>query len=91
MAVARGLSDARVIDSLHDLIAAREQRYQFERKPEAHAPTIKLYRKVLNGEKDAYGAASPEIRETAASLVGYLRQVQMNVEAEKFAQEYKIK
>jgi tetratricopeptide (TPR) repeat protein len=91
MAVAHGLSDARVIDSLHDLIAAREQRYQFERKPEAHAPTIRLYRKVITGEKDAYGAASSEVRETAASSVRYLRQVQMNVEAEKFAQEYKVK
>jgi hypothetical protein len=91
MATAHGLNDERVLDAFHDLITAREQRYQYEGNPQIHAPLIMLYRKVLTGEKDAYGATSPEVKETASNLVAYLRKVKMNEEADLIAKEYAIK
>ncbi len=91
MSKARPISNSDVLDAFHDLIAVREKRYQYDRTPATHAPTIALYEQVLKGEKLAYGADSLEVKETAGNLVEYLRRVQMNDLANRFARDYSVR
>jgi tetratricopeptide (TPR) repeat protein len=91
MVKAHGLADEQVLDSMHDLIAARERRYQYDHTQALQAPTIALYKEVLKGEKDLYGMNSSEVHDTASSMVTYLKTVNLNDEAAVIARDYKIK
>jgi tetratricopeptide (TPR) repeat protein len=88
MAKVRGTADDRVLDAYSDLIREHEKWSQYETDTSKLAPIAALYKTLLSGEKDAYGARSAEARQTAGQYAKLLKRMHRDAQAIQLDKEY---